>query len=67
MFHDLHLQPLIKQGNLFIKDTDNFLEKLRTVGELPKGTILVITDVVALYPSIPHDEGLKVLRKQHDK
>ena len=45
----------------------NVLEKLRTIGEIPKEAILVTTDVVGLYPSIPHDEGLKVLRNQYDK
>ena len=43
------------------------LEKLRTIGEIPKGAILVMADVVGLYPSITHDEGLKVLRNQYDK
>ena len=59
-FLDHQLQPIMKQGNSYIKDTGDFLEKLRAVGEIPKGTILVTADVVGLYPSIPHDEGLKV-------
>ena len=57
----------MKQGNSYIKDTGSFLEKLRAIGEIPKGAILVTADVVGLYPSIPHDECLKVLRKQYDK
>ena len=40
---------------------------MKRVGEIPKREILVIADVVGLYPSIPHDEGLKVLQKQYDK
>ena len=40
---------------------------MKRVGEIPKGTILVTADVVALYPSIPHDGGLEVFRKQYDK
>ena len=43
-----------------------FSGKLKRVEEIPKGTILV-TDVVGLYPSIPHDGGLEVLKKQYDK
>ena len=29
--------------------------------------MLVTADVVGLYPSIPHDKGLKILRNQYDK
>ena len=59
-FLDHQLQPIVKQGNSYIKDAGDFLEKLRAIGEIPKGAILVTADVVGLYPSIPHDEGLKV-------
>ena len=52
----------MKQGNY-----GDFLEKLRAIREIPKGAILVTADVVGLHPSIPHDEGLIVLRNQHDK
>ena len=57
----------MKHGNSYIQDTGDFLEKLRAIGEIPKGAILVTVDVVGLYPSIPHDEGLRVLRNQYDK
>ena len=57
----------MKQGESYIKDTGDFLEKLKRLGEIPKGAILVIADVVGLCPSIPHDGGLEVLRKQFDK
>ena len=55
----------MKQGESYVKDTGDFLDKLKTVGEIPK--ILVTADMVGLYPSIPHDGGLEVLRKQYDK
>ena len=32
-----------------------------------RGGILVITDMVGIYPSISHIEGLEVLRKQYGK
>ena len=57
-----YIQPIMKQGNY-----GDFLEKLRAIREIPKGAILVTADVVGLHPSIPHDEGLIVLRNQHDK
>ena len=57
----------MKQGESYVKDTGDFLEKLKRVGEIPKGAILVTVDVVGLYSSIPHDRGLEVLRKQYNK
>ena len=66
-FLDHHLKQLMKQGESYIKDNGDFLEKLKRVEGIPKGTILVTADVVRLYPSIPHDGCLEILRKQYDK
>ena len=60
-FLDHHLQTLMKQGESYVNDTGDFLEKLKRVEKIPKGAILVTADVVGLYLSIPHDEGLEVL------
>ena len=54
----------MKQGELYIKDTRDFPKKLKAVDEISKGAILVTADAVGLYPSIPHDGALEVLRKQ---
>ena len=62
-----HMQPVMKEGKSFIKDTADFLDRLKYLGEIPKGVIIVTADVVGLYPSIPHTEGLEVLCKQYDK
>ena len=50
----------MKSGVFYIKDTNDFLFKLKNLGKIPENVFLVTTDVVGLYPSIPHD----VLRKQ---
>ena len=34
-FLDRQLQPIMKQGNLYIKDTGDFLKKVRAIGEIP--------------------------------
>ena len=57
----------MKQGESYVKDTGDFLKKLKRVEEIPKGAILVTADVVGLYPSISYDGGLEVLKKQYDK
>ena len=59
---DHHLQPLAKKVRSYVKDTNDFPQKLANVGDLPQDAILCTIDVVGLYPSIPHDEGLEALR-----
>ena len=65
-FLDHHLQPIMKSGTSYIKDTNDFLSKLKNLKKVPDNAILVTADVVGLYPSIPHNEGLEVLKKQLD-
>ena len=62
-FLDHHLQPIAQKVNSFIKDTNHFLRKIKSLGQLPEGAILCTIDVVGLYPNIPHEEGLTSLRK----
>ena len=62
-FLDYHLQPLAKKVELYIKDTNHFLKKLKELGSLPGNAILCTIDVVGLYPNIPHEEGLASIRK----
>ena len=51
----------------FIKNTNHFLRKIKSLGQLPEGAILCAVDVVGLYPNIPHEEGLASLRKFLDE
>jgi len=62
-FLDFHLQPLAKKVKSFIKDTNDFLCKLKDLPPLPDNAILCTIDVKALYPSIPHEGGLKAMEK----
>ena len=56
----------MKQGESYIRNTGDFSAKFKAAGKVPKGAILVTVDVVGLYPSIPHSEGLDILEKQHE-
>ena len=47
----------------YIKDSGDFLKKVKYLGQIPDGAILVTADVVGLYPSIPHKAGLETLRR----
>ena len=58
------MQPLTQAVKSFIKDTIEFLKKLRSLPKFPYRIILCTVDVVGLHPNLPHDEGLSALRKR---
>ena len=41
-FVDYHLQPLVHKPPSFVKDTNDFLNKLLTIGNLPANSLLVV-------------------------
>ena len=45
----------------------DFIKKTGNLGSIHENAILVTTDVMGLYPSIPHKVGLKALREVLDK
>ena len=65
-FLDFHLQPLAQVVKLHIKDTNDFLNKLRSLPKLPDNILLCTVNVVGLYSNISHEEGLSALRKRLD-
>ena len=66
-FLDHQLKPIAMQVKSYIKDTNDFLKKLRDLPDLPEDSIICTIDVVGLYPSIPNEEGLSFLRNTLDK
>ena len=59
---DHHLQPFLPAIPSYFKDTSHFLEKLRALPPLPEGALVATIDVVALYPSIPIEDGFPSLK-----
>ena len=57
----------MQKGWLYIIDSSDFIKRTRNLGSIGDNAILVTTDVVGLYPSIPHEAGLKALREILDK
>ena len=66
-FLDYYLKPVMQAGKSCVKDTGDFLQKLRNLGGVPDNAILVSADVVALYPSIPYEDGLKSLFERYKR
>ena len=46
-----------------MKDTNHFLPKIQSLGQLSEEAILCTIDVVGLYPNIPHEKGLTLFRR----
>ena len=47
----------------YIKDSGDFLKKIKNISQIPGRAILVTADVIRLYPSISHGASLEALRK----
>ena len=54
----------MQSGWLYIRDSGDFIDKMKKIGKAPKGSFLVTADVVCQYPSIPHKGGILVLKKK---
>ena len=62
-FLDHHLKKVMQKGCSYIKDSSDLIKKINNLVSIPENIILVTVDVVGLYPSIPHEVGLRALRK----
>ena len=51
----------------YLKDTNDFLDKIKQIGPLPPKTIMFTLDVVSLYTNIPHEDGLEATRLALEK
>ena len=60
---DFPLKPLVEKVASYIKDTTDFLLKLKSAGIPPPGSLLVTLDVRSLYTNIPHAEGIEACRE----
>lgn len=63
---DFYVKSLAQTVKLYIKETNDFLNKLRSLLKLPSNIILYTVDVVGVYLNIQHKEGLSALGKRLD-
>ena len=66
-FLDSHLKGIMQESRSYIKDSNDFINKTKNLKDIPQDALLVTTDVVGLYPSTPHEAGLKALKEALDK
>ena len=60
---DYHLQPIVEQITSYVKDTNDFINKINAVKSVPKNSYLVTMDVRSLYTNIPNAEGISAVNR----
>jgi hypothetical protein len=65
LFIDHHAKDLVPTIPSFLQDTPHLLREIETLKgtNIPPNTFPVSIDVVGLYTNIPHEEGIKSLKK----
>ena len=64
---DYHLKPIMRSAKSYMRDNSDFLKRLKELGSVLQNALLVTADVVGLYPSIPHQDGLEALPTKLDQ
>ena len=64
---DYNLQPIVKEIPSNVKDTQDFLKKLKKIKDIPQEGLLVALDVKPLYTNIPNNEGIKAVKESYEK
>ena len=53
----------MQKGKSYIKDSGNFINKIKKLQDTLDGVILVTADVLGRYISISHEAGLRALKE----
>ena len=65
-FIDYHLQDISKSHQSYIKDTADFLDKIREL-EIPQNALLITMDIESLYTNIQTKDGIASVKKMFNK
>ena len=57
----------MQRGWYYIKDSGDFIEKIKRISNIPDDVVLVTADFVGLYPSIPQEVDLKQFKEALEK
>ena len=63
-FVDAHIKKYVPTTKSYIRDTQDFITKIKKIGPIPEGSFLVILDVSSLYTNIPNQEGITAVADQ---
>ena len=62
-FVDQFLNPIVPLSDHHVKDTTDFLLRIRDIGKVEKGPTKGSLDVTSLYTNIPNSEGITAIRE----
>ena len=57
----------MQNGWSYIRDSNDSINKIKNLKNIPSNSILVTADIVGLYPSISHDSGLNAIKEALEK
>ena len=63
-FVDAHIKKYVPTTKSYIRDTQDFITKIKQLGPIPEGAILVTLNVSSLYTNIPNQEGITAVADQ---
>lgn len=63
---DFYLQPIANKHPSYIKDTYDFLDKIKNI-TIPKDALLITLDIESLYTNIRTEDGMESVRKMIQK
>ena len=61
-----HLQPVVIQITSYIKDTNNFINKINDIGNIPPNSNLVTMSIKSLWTKIPNSEEIAAVKNAHN-
>ena len=60
-FVDYHIRKYVTKLPSYVRDTQDFINKIKAIGSLTEDTLLVTMDVTSLYTSIPNQQGIEAV------
>ena len=63
---DYHFQQIVKQIPSYVKNTNEFISKLKAIETVRDNSYLVLLDVKSLYANISNPEGIKAMKTSLD-
>ena len=63
-FVDEHIKKYVPETKSYIRDTQDFIKKIKSLGKIPEGALLCTLDVSSLYTNIPNEEGIQAVKEK---
>ena len=61
---DEHIKKYVPETDSYLRDTQDFIKKIKSLGTIPDGALLCTLDVSSLYTNIPNEEGIQAVAEK---